>query len=35
MAFEETKDLNYWFKLKEKGAITQEEYEVKKKEFLK
>ena len=33
--FEETKDLNYWFELKEKGAITQEEYEVKKKEFLK
>ncbi|AXX96053.1 SHOCT domain-containing protein [Arcobacter ellisii] len=33
--FEETKDLNYWFELKEKGAITQEEYEAKKKEFLK
>ena len=32
--FEETKDLNYWFELKEKGAITQEEYEVKKKELL-
>jgi hypothetical protein len=31
----QTKDLNYWFELKEKGAITQEEYEIKKKDFLK
>ena len=30
----QTKDLNYWFELKEKGAITQDEYEVKKKDFL-
>lgn len=29
----QTKDLNYWFELKEKGAITQEEYELKKKDF--
>lgn len=28
------KDLNYWFELKEKGAITQDEYELKKKDFL-
>ena len=28
------KDLNYWFELKEKGAITQDEYEIKKKSFL-
>lgn len=28
------KDLNYWFELKEKGAITQNEYELKKKELL-
>ena len=33
--FDEKKDLSYWFELKEKGAITQEEYEVKKKDFLK
>lgn len=32
--FEEKKDLNYWFELKEKGAITQEEYENKKQAFL-
>jgi hypothetical protein len=31
----QTKDLNYWFELKEKGAITQDEYELKKKDFLK
>ena len=30
----ETKDLNYWFGLLEKGAITQEEYEKKKMELL-
>ncbi len=29
-----TKDLNYWFDLKEKGAITQEEFDTKKKELL-
>ncbi|GGD49385.1 hypothetical protein GCM10012288_24340 [Malaciobacter pacificus] len=28
------KDINYYFELKEKGAITQEEYEEKKKELL-
>lgn len=28
------KDLEYWFNLKEKGAITQEEYEQKKRELL-
>jgi hypothetical protein len=28
------KDINYYFELKEKGAITQEEYEDKKKELL-
>jgi hypothetical protein len=28
------KDINYYFELKEKGAITQEEYEVKKNELL-
>lgn len=28
-------DLNYWYELKEKGAITQEEYESKKRELLK
>ncbi len=27
-------DLNYWFDLKEKGAITSEEYEKKKNELL-
>lgn len=27
-------DLNYWYELKEKGAITQDEYELKKKELL-
>ena len=27
-------DLNYWYELKEKGAITQDEYEIKKKSFL-
>lgn len=27
-------DLNYWYELKEKGAITQDEYESKKKELL-
>jgi len=26
-------DLNYWYDLKEKGAITEEEYDKKKKEF--
>ncbi|MCG3670613.1 hypothetical protein L5F33_10075 [Aliarcobacter butzleri] len=31
---DQTKDLNYWFELKEKGAITEDEYEVKKKNFL-
>ena len=31
----QTKDLNYWFEVKEKGAITQDEYEQKKKDFLK
>ena len=30
----QSKDLNYWFELKEKGAITQDEYELKKKSFL-
>ncbi len=30
----DTKDLNYWFGLLEKGAITQEEYEKKKMELL-
>lgn len=30
-----SKDLNYYFELKEKGAITQEEYDAKKAEFLK
>lgn len=30
----EKHDLNYWFNLKEKGAITQEEYENKKRELL-
>lgn len=30
----ETKDLNYWFGLLEKGAITEEEYEKKKMELL-
>lgn len=34
-SFDEKKDLSYWFELKEKGAITQEEYESKKKDFLK
>lgn len=29
------KDLNYYFELLQKGAITQEEYDVKKAEFLK
>lgn len=28
------KDLNYWFELKEKGAISDDEYQVKKKELL-
>lgn len=28
-------DLNYWYELKEKGAITSEEYESKKQELLK
>jgi len=28
------KDLDYWFGLFEKGAISEEEYEVKKKELL-
>ena len=27
-------DLNYWFDLKEKGAITSEEYEKKKNDLL-
>lgn len=27
-------DLNYWYELKEKGAITQKEYENKKNELL-
>lgn len=27
-------DLNYWYELKAKGAITQDEYEIKKKELL-
>ncbi|WP_371868601.1 SHOCT domain-containing protein [Malaciobacter pacificus] len=27
--------MNYYFDLKEKGAITQEEYERKKRELLK
>ncbi|QEP35182.1 hypothetical protein [Malaciobacter pacificus] len=31
---ETKKDLNYYFDLKEKGAITQKEYEVKKNELL-
>ena len=31
---EVAKDLNYWFGLLEKGAITQEEYEKKKMELL-
>jgi hypothetical protein len=31
----DNKDLNYYFELKEKGAITQEEYENKKRELLK
>ena len=30
----ESFDLNYWYDLKEKGAITQEEYESKKQELL-
>ena len=29
--YDEKKDLNYWFELREKGAITDEEYEVKKR----
>ena len=33
-SFDEKKDLTYWFELKEKGAITQDEYDSKKKEFL-
>ena len=32
--YEMTKDLNYYHDLKEKGAITQEEYEKKKMELL-
>jgi hypothetical protein len=28
------KDLNYWFELKEKGAITEEEYQKKKEELI-
>lgn len=28
-------DINYWYNLKEKGAITDSEYEKKKKELLK
>jgi len=28
-------DLNYWYELKEKGAISSEEYESKKQELLK
>ncbi|MDO8453019.1 MAG: SHOCT domain-containing protein [Sulfurimonas sp.] len=31
---EKEKDLNYYFELKEKGAISAEEYEAKKKELL-
>ena len=27
-------NLNYWFELKEKGAINEEEYEKKKKELV-
>ena len=30
----EVKDLDYWFDLKQKGAITEQEYEAKKKELL-
>jgi uncharacterized membrane protein len=30
-----SKDLNYYFELLQKGAITQEEYDAKKAEFLK
>lgn len=32
--FDKKHDLNYWYDLKEKGAITPEEYENKKREFL-
>ena len=32
-SFDDSKDLNYWFDLKEKGAISEEEYEAKKKEL--
>ena len=30
----EVKDLDYWFDLKQKGAISEQEYEAKKKELL-
>ena len=30
-SIDKDKDLNYWFELKEKGAISEEEYEAKKK----
>lgn len=30
----EEKDLGYWFNMKEKGAISEEEYERKKREYL-
>ena len=32
-SIDKDKDLNYWFELKEKGAISEEEYEAKKKEL--
>ena len=31
---DDKKDLDYWFDLKQKGAITEQEYEAKKKELL-
>lgn len=31
---ENSKDLNYWFELKEKGAITEDEFNKKKEELL-